>query len=455
MNVEPSPAISQRPPVYQSWCVLCSCIVCGGRHSKNWKKHADGTRHKAAFKASSLTEDPEPTPYTGRKNKLCEFCSKSVSLGGNHRAAQGAPRKRPYSERNSYRHDQLQDTTATTQQEPTETIPSHNKPSSRAISRNFRKRYDHPASTGVNLSERSSDEEGDNDSDKVSITEESQSSHSGEKDESESFSFKFKQRSTHILRLVDIAPDLGQLLLSGRQQLMFKAGRAVNSRRKDNSFALAARDRGSFSLLCELVPGLREELLQSSNKDSEIGENSRDTMRLLPQRKREDSSTTALEKCFAQIILIGAAPENLEAGLFKNNLLLRIFKFLFTGRSSALSQLAGWRSSARLTNAQLAGMKEVTPRAIAYCACLFRFSVSDKESWSLQDDDFDMHAFYWNIVDVFDDAEFSADVLSWWNEQVFGTKSSQTNSKRRPDEMSTLERMKVQRAAKRARQSRD
>ncbi|KAH8108689.1 hypothetical protein DFH11DRAFT_1631678 [Phellopilus nigrolimitatus] len=284
-------------------------------------------------------------------------------------------------------------------------------------------------------------------------------------------------------------------------------------RRKSSNVPLSLRDSESFSLLCLLIPELPEELLRSSEDEvkklaKQIGKpaivsRANDVSRLKKEildllayvdketfnpevvkllhskesRGFQDDrlgemlcpvslkwrSSRIRKKIRAGEIIISADQfplvlykdltcdvEDLEAGLLMNELLVRVFRFLFTGRNSAFSDSAG-NQSGRATNSKLAGMTEVTPRAIAYCACLLRFSLSDKEGWSLKDGDFDMEEFYWNIVAVFEDAgEFAEGLLVWWNARVFGSKLSCAKAKRRADEISTMDRLKAQRAAKRA-----
>ncbi|KAG2132195.1 hypothetical protein BD769DRAFT_1386482 [Suillus cothurnatus] len=71
-------------------------------------------------------------------------------------------------------------------------------------------------------------------------------------------------------------------------------------------------------------------------------------------------------------------------------------------------------------------MKKVTPRSIAYIACLVRFSLSSVTSWRSVDGDFDYVQFWRTIVDFFErppgrDAQRRVDrLLEWWSRKVFG-----------------------------------
>ena len=80
-------------------------------------------------------------------------------------------------------------------------------------------------------------------------------------------------------------------------------------------------------------------------------------------------------------------------------------------------------------------MNHMTPRAIAYCACLvstilhmttavfdgfqLRFAFSSQETWHQMDGEFDMCEMYWNIVRYFETAGTRADeLLTWWDQYV-------------------------------------
>lgn len=45
-----------------------------------------------------------------------------------------------------------------------------------------------------------------------------------------------------------------------------------------------------------------------------------------------------------------------------------------------------------------------------------RFAASDKENWSVVDGGFDYRHYYSAIVDIFDDGESAAALLTWWNQ---------------------------------------
>ncbi|KAF8835056.1 hypothetical protein BDN67DRAFT_913681, partial [Paxillus ammoniavirescens] len=139
-------------------------------------------------------------------------------------------------------------------------------------------------------------------------------------------------------------------------------------------------------------------------------------------------------------------PENPSKRIFKNTLLVKTFRHIFTSPGSADSNhtiddnvgTGGGPSSdsarkrqkglnkrhTRSHVAALLGMKAVSPRAIAYAAPLpiqLRFALSSCGSWRIQDEDFNYDDFYNNIVTFFEGAETVTrkaeikDILLWWN----------------------------------------
>ncbi|KAI5981102.1 hypothetical protein EDD15DRAFT_2416898 [Pisolithus albus] len=141
-------------------------------------------------------------------------------------------------------------------------------------------------------------------------------------------------------------------------------------------------------------------------------------------------------------------PENPVKGLFKNTLLVKAFKHIFTSPSSAdfesapddtdndsgvlaaeppLKRRKGPSDRrSRSHVASLIGMKSVSPRAIAYTAVQLRFALSSCTSWRVIDEDFNYEAFYNNILTFFEECHTErdkaeiAELLLWWNRSVFG-----------------------------------
>ncbi|KAG2113315.1 hypothetical protein BD769DRAFT_1340133, partial [Suillus cothurnatus] len=129
--------------------------------------------------------------------------------------------------------------------------------------------------------------------------------------------------------------------------------------------------------------------------------------------------------------------KDLEEGLFKGKILVQGYKAVFMSPSLA-KDIEGDGDGADIIQnnrcakksfnglkvkkhvAQIINMKKVTPRSIAYIACLVRFSLSSVTSWRSVDGDFDYVQFWCTIVDFFErppgwDAQRRVDrLLEWW-----------------------------------------
>ncbi|KAJ7703533.1 hypothetical protein B0H17DRAFT_1194067 [Mycena rosella] len=142
----------------------------------------------------------------------------------------------------------------------------------------------------------------------------------------------------------------------------------------------------------------------------------------------------------------GFDPEQPEVGLFKNVVLLKVFKFIFTSPLSVktmpkdvdrenvrpgstplkkVSKKVG--SMSKRNVAAIIGLKAVTGRSIGYAAVQYRVALSDANHWDESDGAFDYITFYNNIVEYFEfppGPRARADVnrlLDFWNTNVFGT----------------------------------
>ncbi|KAG2131450.1 hypothetical protein BD769DRAFT_1666459 [Suillus cothurnatus] len=135
--------------------------------------------------------------------------------------------------------------------------------------------------------------------------------------------------------------------------------------------------------------------------------------------------------------------EDLEEGLFKGKILVQGYKAIFMSPSLAKDVEGDGDGADIIQNnrcakksfnglkvkkhvAQIINMKKVTPRSIAYIACLVRFSLSSVTSWRSVDGDFDYVQFWRTIVDFFErppgqDVQHRVDrLLKWWSRKVFG-----------------------------------
>ncbi|KAI6100061.1 hypothetical protein EDD16DRAFT_1443568, partial [Pisolithus croceorrhizus] len=137
-------------------------------------------------------------------------------------------------------------------------------------------------------------------------------------------------------------------------------------------------------------------------------------------------------------------PGNCVKGLFKNTLLMKAFKHIFTSLSSTdfdsvpndtdddsrvltaeppLKCQKGPSDRCSCSHvASLIGMKSVAPHAIAYTAVqVSRPMQKVCTSWHLTNEDFNYEAFYLNILTFFEDCHTEwdkveiAELLLWWN----------------------------------------
>ncbi|KAJ7664765.1 hypothetical protein B0H17DRAFT_951902, partial [Mycena rosella] len=128
----------------------------------------------------------------------------------------------------------------------------------------------------------------------------------------------------------------------------------------------------------------------------------------------------------------GFDPEQPEVGLFKNVVLLKVFKFIFTSPLSVKTMPKGVDrenvgSMSKRNVAAIIGLKAVTGCSIGYAAVQisqYRVALSDANHWDESDGAFDHITFYNNIVEYFEfppGPRACADVnrlLDFWNTYV-------------------------------------
>ncbi|KAG0691546.1 hypothetical protein DFH29DRAFT_1010795 [Suillus ampliporus] len=110
-------------------------------------------------------------------------------------------------------------------------------------------------------------------------------------------------------------------------------------------------------------------------------------------------------------------------GLLRSRLLTCAYKHVFTSPSSVDKDPKATRSG----NARLHGMNCVTTASIAYIATQVRFSLSSSSVFSQTDTSTDSETFYHSLLNLFEDPDESkevAELLIWWNCQVFPTSSA-------------------------------
>ncbi|KAJ6619260.1 hypothetical protein B0H10DRAFT_2433485 [Mycena sp. CBHHK59/15] len=129
-------------------------------------------------------------------------------------------------------------------------------------------------------------------------------------------------------------------------------------------------------------------------------------------------------------------------------IMLRASKAVFMGPSSAL-QGDGYHRG-KPPNSVNIGMKKFTPRIIAYIALQVRFNLSSMQEWNKVDGHFDYEEFFWMIVELFDDPEHAAKILTLYNRVVLGVSAAAPPTPDSPAApcMSHVERLRAERAAK-------
>lgn len=153
-------------------------------------------------------------------------------------------------------------------------------------------------------------------------------------------------------------------------------------------------------------------------------------------------------------------PDNLDHGLLRGYFLERVYKHIFTSRSSARAAPAIGNGGPKGCNVALHNMDSVTPRSIAYAAVIARFTICRLSEWARTDANFDFQKFYYDLVNLFEtededvkDEEWCADTLRWWNMHVFGTATGRVKTgataENQAGVQSDVNSLQAQRAARR------
>ncbi|KIY47947.1 hypothetical protein FISHEDRAFT_59279 [Fistulina hepatica ATCC 64428] len=159
--------------------------------------------------------------------------------------------------------------------------------------------------------------------------------------------------------------------------------------------------------------------------------------------------------------------DDIETGFLRGPLLVKTAQYIFTSPSSvketddensppSKKAKVDRRSSARSDVAHRRGMDgQMTPRAIAYCAVLLHFNLTDCDKWP-QDGmymAFNYNGLYNFVVDYFEqdatdeaDKQHVSELLSWWNSQVFPNSVKSTSI----TTVQSANKLAAQRAARRA-----
>ncbi|PPQ82522.1 hypothetical protein CVT26_013095, partial [Gymnopilus dilepis] len=117
-------------------------------------------------------------------------------------------------------------------------------------------------------------------------------------------------------------------------------------------------------------------------------------------------------------------PDDITYGMFRNPVLVMVFKHIFTSPSSAIAELPG-QTKTRSSQAKKNEMKTVTPWSICYICVLYRHSISGVDDWRHDDRLRKCEDFYQHLRKVWEDAadtdpEWLKDTIEWWNAAVLG-----------------------------------
>ncbi|KLO16711.1 hypothetical protein SCHPADRAFT_203563 [Schizopora paradoxa] len=116
-------------------------------------------------------------------------------------------------------------------------------------------------------------------------------------------------------------------------------------------------------------------------------------------------------------------------GLFRGYFLLRVYKLIFLGATSAIKATPGKGTGKRKCVAE----KHHLTRATAIQA---RLTLSTMDQWGEHDGDFSVLDFYNNIHDFLvknEKTKWCKEFYAWFNHNVFGVSSNTTDSTTPPD----------------------
>ncbi|KAH9835782.1 uncharacterized protein C8Q71DRAFT_858627 [Rhodofomes roseus] len=111
--------------------------------------------------------------------------------------------------------------------------------------------------------------------------------------------------------------------------------------------------------------------------------------------------------------------------LLQSSLIASCYRSVITGPGSALAPTTGDAQDSKLANARRSVAKsysisECSPETIAYITTQCRFSLDATHEWKVADGEFKYQVFFDNILALFDDEEFAAETIKWYNIEVFG-----------------------------------
>ncbi|KAJ3558599.1 hypothetical protein NM688_g829 [Phlebia brevispora] len=140
-----------------------------------------------------------------------------------------------------------------------------------------------------------------------------------------------------------------------------------------------------------------------------------------------------------------------EDKLCHGHVYIRCARHILLGHGKAIQRPAVRKGKSG--NAEIMGVKRVTPRIAAYIGIQTRFALCDMQEWCKEDRHFDLEVFYWNMVAILE-SEAGGDILKYLDRAVFGPVSIVDPAAVAGTAAvgpTPAERIKAQREAKRAR----
>ncbi|KAK7685096.1 hypothetical protein QCA50_011933 [Cerrena zonata] len=122
-----------------------------------------------------------------------------------------------------------------------------------------------------------------------------------------------------------------------------------------------------------------------------------------------------------------AKDENIA--LFRGHYLVHVLRHTYTSARSVAMGPSGKQRSRKGCAAERMGITQLTPRAVAYGCCLAQFLISNQETWDENYYDFDLQAFYWNLVELLSKGKQGERAMAYLNEQVFGPVDGSANER--------------------------
>ncbi|KAH9932169.1 hypothetical protein B0H21DRAFT_699730, partial [Amylocystis lapponica] len=104
-----------------------------------------------------------------------------------------------------------------------------------------------------------------------------------------------------------------------------------------------------------------------------------------------------------------------DIGLLRGAFLLKVYKHIFTGPSSALKDTPGPSAGTKAPIGKKNGLTKPTPETIAYAAVQARFVLSKQAQWGTDDGDFSNIDFFNAVLALFDDEEWATDTLNYFH----------------------------------------